>query len=226
VAYVTDAPPDEMHWLNPGDAANVGIIYSLIKPPKPEPLPFIAPPTQPLTPTGSPAEQQATRLVQGYYAYWSQGGVNVNNLAQYYGDSVSFYGSMMPLAKVMEIKGKFSARWPIRHYTISPTSLFVQCAENACSVTGVVSWDVTSMERGAHSVGSANIALRITNGVIVSENGSVLTSHAETIEAQQASQTPSYAQGRQARIEYEQWITSLPNGSYRDGALFWAMQQR
>jgi outer membrane protein OmpA-like peptidoglycan-associated protein len=32
IAYLTDAPPDEMHWLTPSDAADVGIIYSLITP--------------------------------------------------------------------------------------------------------------------------------------------------------------------------------------------------
>jgi chemotaxis protein MotB len=32
IAYMTEAPPDGMHWLSPSDAADVGIIYSLISP--------------------------------------------------------------------------------------------------------------------------------------------------------------------------------------------------
>jgi len=117
---------------------------------------------------------------------------------------------------------KFSIRWPIRHYTVIPSSLTIQCSDNTCTVTGVVGWDCTSQERNAHSVGSANFALRIVNGVIVSESGSALTSHADTVESQQAGTTVAYTQGRQARIEYEQWFAGLPEGGYRDGANFWA----
>jgi hypothetical protein len=226
IAYLTDAPPDEMHWLTPRDAADAGINYSLIRPPAPEPRPFIAKPAPqyhpPSDPIASTAEQQAARVVQAYYDYWSQGGANVEDLGRYYADSVSFYGAMVLRDKVMDEKRKFSVRWPIRHYTVNPGSLFVQCEGNACSVSGVVAWDCTSQERGAHSVGTANFALRIVNGVIVSENGSVLTSHGDTVEQQQAATTVAYTQGRQARIEYEQWYAGLPDGGYKDGATFWA----
>ena len=34
--------------------------------------------------------------------------------------------------------------------------------------------------------------------------------------------TVGYAEGRQARIGYEQWFAALPLGSFRDGVLFWA----
>jgi hypothetical protein len=37
-----------------------------------------------------------------------------------------------------------------------------------------------------------------------------------------AALTPAYARGREARINYERWFTSLPEGSYRDGAIYWA----
>lgn len=37
-----------------------------------------------------------------------------------------------------------------------------------------------------------------------------------------AALTPSYAQGRQARIDYEQWFIGLPAGQYLNGAAFWA----
>jgi hypothetical protein len=41
-------------------------------------------------------------------------------------------------------------------------------------------------------------------------------------EQQTSSATVAFAQGRQARIIYEQWYASLPDGPYRDGATFWA----
>ena len=50
----------------------------------------------------------------------------------------------------------------------------------------------------------------------------VPTGRKETAELQAAAATVAYAQGRQARIDYEQWVNSLPPGSYKDGVLFWA----
>jgi len=182
IAYLTESPPDDMSWLHPSDASRVGITFSLIKPPK-EPEPFVQAPEsipqhqpapQPRAPIASRVEQQAQRLVLSYYAYWSQGGTNVDALAPYYSNMVSFYGNMISREKVMEEKRTFSARWPIRQYTINPDSLFVICSDNTCTVTGVVAWDCTSQERGMHSVGTANFAVRIVNGAIVSENGSVI----------------------------------------------------
>jgi hypothetical protein len=221
VQYLTEKPPGDMNWLHPSDATKVGIVYGLMKPTNPErPQTFGDP--APLAPAPTPVEQQARRLVQSYYAYWSQGGSNVEDLASYYSNVVSFYGGTLPREKVMDEKRKFSLRWPIRRYTINPESLFVQCNGDGCAVTGVVTWDVNSQERGVHSVGTANFALRIVNGVIVSENGSVLASHADSVEQQQASTTIAYAEGRQARIDYEQWFAALPDGGYRDGVNFWA----
>ena len=230
IAYLTSAPPDDMQWLTPEIATKFGITYSLLSPPKSEPKPFIAQPApqyqapslQP-APGSLPVEQQAAQLVQSYFAYWSQSGTNVEGLAQYYSPSIQFFGSPTRIDKVMDAKRKYAIRWPIRHYAINPGSVFVQCDSEGCTVTGVVNWDCSSLARSEHSVGSANYAFRIANGVIVSENGSVLTGHKDTVESQQqAGQTASYAQGRQARIEYEQWYSKLPEGIYKDGASFWA----
>jgi hypothetical protein len=168
------------------------------------------------------AEQQVRRFVLDYHSYWSRAGTNVDGLSAYYADTVSLYGTMVSRDKLMEQKRNFAIRWPIRQYTVDPSSLFVQCDGDTCSAAGMLNWDCSSRERGAHSTGTANFALRIVNGVIVSENGSVLTRRADTVEQQQASVTAAYAQGRQARIDYEQWISGLPEGGYKDGALFWA----
>jgi hypothetical protein len=123
---------------------------------------------------------------------------------------------------VMVEKRKFSARWPIRHFTVDANSLLVHCDGVTCSISGVVAWDCSNQERAAHSVGTANFALRIVNGLIVSENGSILSGHTDTPESLQAATTPAYAQGRQARLDYEHWYNGLAAGDYRDGAAFWA----
>jgi hypothetical protein len=229
IAYMTDAPPDDMRWLTPADAAKYHITYSLIRPPSAEPRPFTPegapyrPPAQTppsAAPPPSTAEQQASRLVQAYYAYWSQGGTNVENLTQYYAEMVSFYGNIISRERVMNEKRIFSIRWPVRHYTIN--SIYAQCdVDGTCSVTGVVAWDCTSQERGEHSVGTANFAVRLVNGRIVLENGSVLTGRKETAESQTAASTVAYAEGRQSRIAYETWHSGLPEGSYKEGVTYW-----
>ena len=157
-----------------------------------------------------------------YNAYWSQSGTNVEDLAGYYSDVISFYGTMTSRNAVMDAKRRFAIRWPIRHYAVDPVSLLVQCDGSGCTVTGVVNWDCSSLERGAHSSGTSDFALRIANGLIVSENGSTLADHPDTAESQQPPTTASYVQGRQARIEYEQWYANLPEGGYKAGAQFWA----
>jgi hypothetical protein len=221
IVYLTDAPPDDMQWLSPEDAEKVGITYSLIKPPKSEPRPFITqpPPQYHAPPPASSPEQQVARLVDAYFAFWSQSGTDVESLAAYYADTVSFYGGMTSRDKIMDAKRKFAVRWPIRRYIIDPGSLFIQCDGGSCTVTGSVVWDCTSPDRGAHSAGTASFTLRVINGLIVSENGSTVTN---ANEQQQASTTVAYAEGRQARTEYERWYAGLPGGGYKDGAQFWA----
>jgi hypothetical protein len=238
VAYATAAGPDEMQWLHPADAKSIGIKVEIFPDPAPPPVPIAAPPT---APSGTPAEQQAKSLVLAYYADWSRPGTETEGLAQYYGDTASFYGAPAPREKIMDAKRKFSARWPIRHYTIQPNTLFAQCTDT-CSVTGVVQWDVSSTERNTHSVGTANFVLKIAlngspaGGIILSENGAVLSAHNDALSAAQASLTPAplspppvdttsspiYAAGRQARVDYEAWFNSLPEGDFRKGAEFWA----
>jgi ATP-dependent protease ClpP protease subunit len=238
VAYATAAGPDQMQWLHPADAQSIGITVKIFADPAPPPVPVAAPPAASL---GSPAEQQAKSLILTYYADWSRSGTDIEGLAQFYGDTASFYGSPEPREKIMDEKRKFSARWPIRHYTIQPNTVFAQCTDT-CSVTGVVQWNVSSIERNAHSIGTANFVLKIAlngspvGGIILSENGAVLSAHNDTLPAAQASLTsaplspqpvdatslPAYVAGRQARLDYEAWFNSLAEGDFHKGAEFWA----
>lgn len=250
IAFLTESSPDGMEWLHPSDAARVGIFYSLIRPTPDDSQAFIpgsepqeppqAPPPAPDStstpaapapapaPARSPAEQQAIATVLNANAYWSQGGADVEGLAQYYAPTVTFYGTSIPREKVMAEKRKFSARWPIRHYTVDQSTLFVSCdasgngGDPVCAVSGVVDWDCASPERGAHSVGRATFSVRITGGAIVSESGTVMTAHNEPIEQQQAATTVAYGQGRQARVDWEQWLNGLPESPFKDGVLYWA----
>jgi hypothetical protein len=250
ILYATSKAPDDMQWLSADDARRLGIEITMLPDPTParrQPQPAVAQ----NVPAGGPVERAAMNLVMAYYNYWSQSGTNVEQLAGYYNTTVNFFGANTPRSKVMDGKRQFAARWPIRHFTVQQNTLYAQCDNTQCSVSGVVQWDTSSVERNDHSVGSANFVVRISPpGVIFYENGSVLTGHKEPLLAiqstpqyaataaqvpmpdtttaapnadQQASSvTQAYADGRRDRIAYEQWFASLPEGSYRDGVAFWA----
>ncbi len=59
-----------------------------------------------------------------------------------------------------------------------------------CAVTGVVEWQVESPERGVRSFGAASFVIKIApsaeglGGLIVSENGAVLSNRLEPLAVQ------------------------------------------
>jgi len=181
IFYITSASPDGMAWLHPTDAQRLGIDTITIEK-KTDETP--APPTVAQLPHGSPLEQKVMGLIVSYYALWSRGGMDVEALAQYYKDSVAFYGAVTPLAKIMDDKRKFSVRWPVRKYTVMTNTLFAKCSD-VCSITGVVEWEVASVERNAQSTGTANFVVKFdpASGRIIAEDGSVLASHSEKLDA-------------------------------------------
>jgi hypothetical protein len=162
-------------------------------------------------------------------------------LAQHYGDTVQYFGSPAPKAKVMLEKQKFAARWPVRHYAVRTDSMSVSCS-STCTATGIVDWNVSSPQRAERSVGSANFSLELAPGafVILGENGSVIAAHKEPLgdpsatdvpqppsatarlDPSAGSVSPGFDDGRQARLDYEQWFTSITDPDYKDGAAFWA----
>ena len=177
IAYVTSAPPQEVTWMHGDDARKLGVAYTILKEDPAPPTTLVA------TAATAPVEQMITNRVVAYYAACTGSGTDVEALADFYADTINFYGSNIPSRKVLDEKRRFAARWPQRHYVVKPSSVYVQCSDSACSVTGVVEWDVTSIERNVHSTGAANFVLKFApkpSGVgvnIVSENGSVLSRH-------------------------------------------------
>ena len=174
VVYLTSAAPSDMTWLHPAEAERMGIEAVIIE--KKQEATEETNVAQ--LPDGSPLERKIMGYVASYYNFWSKGGQDVEGLAQYYRDSVSFYGAMTPLPKIIEEKRKFSARWPVRKYTLKTGTFYVKCSET-CSITGVVEWDVASIERNAHSTGAANFVIKFdsSTGRIIAEDGSVLDNH-------------------------------------------------
>jgi hypothetical protein len=188
---------------------------------------------------GTVAERQVMRMIVHYYAQWSMPGADLSGLAEYYAPTVNFYGGDIPRQKLLAEKQKFVARWPARQFTVQ--TIAASC-QDICSVTGAVTWDVASEARNERSLGSASFRFNVAidskqtppRGSITLESGSSIQSHKEalhssnmttsatTSDAQAASMTAAFTQGRQDRIEYETWYASLPDSPYHDGAGFWA----
>jgi len=178
-------------------------------------------------------------FVISYFRAASGTGVYVAPLEQFYTMTVNYYGGNQPRTKVMDEKRKFAERWPDRHYAVNVDSFKIQCG-SLCTASGVIAWDAKSYQRGVRSTGTANIAFQITGDgllLILSENGSVINRSSESLGALgvPAARSPgpagiantdpttqAYAEGRGARLVYEEWVAKLPNGDYRNGVMYWA----
>ena len=181
--------------------------------------------------------ERAKSVVTAYFASWSGSGTNVENLAEYYGATTVIYGTAEPREKIMAEKRKFFnslADTRLRCRARDPGSAM----QRNLLVSGTVEWDVSSPSRGAHPLGAATFQFTIalnaspTGGILLSENGAVISAHNDATISDQppalpatsefAVRSPAYAAGRQARIHYEARLNTLPAGNYRVGAEFWA----
>ena len=250
IAYITSPGPDQIQWLTPDDARRLHIDLTILRSEQAEQkrYPFArqqqtpaiepAPRPEPVTPAVMSPEQQALQMIQGYFDLWSATTTNIDGLAAYYPPILEYYGSVTTSGRVLEIKRAFAARWPDRHYTIRRASVNVKCSDS-CTVSGILDWDAKSVERNDHSTGSANFLFSISldhsrlGGLILAENGSTVSGYKEplassppstpgSLGSQSQPPSPAFADGRQARIDYETWYASLEDGAYKDGATFWA----
>ena len=186
IVFFTSAPPDGMQWLHIADWQRLGLAVSLLPDPTPAPSPVVAA-ALPAPNVGNTPERRAMAVVQSYYTLWSGPGMTMEQLAQYYSDTVLFYGTPETRAKVMAGKAAFDQRWPQRRYTVNTNTLFAQCDTGTCSVSGVVAWDATSTARNERSSGAANFVVKLAlndsaiGGIILSENGAVLSGHKEAL---------------------------------------------
>ncbi len=252
VAFVTAAAPEEMRWLYPAEAMEIGLDVTYVPVGWSDHLsPSHTPALEPAAPASAPApspnppprwtgrEQVVLDFVISYFKAASGTGVDVAPLAQFYPTTVNYYGGNQARAKVMDEKRKFAERWPDRHYGVNTNSFKIQCG-SLCTASGVVAWDAKSYERGVHSTGTANIAFQISGDgplLILSENGSVINRVSESLSAPSAPTasspdsalaantnptTQAFADGRMARLTYEDWVSKLPDGDYRNGVMYWA----
>lgn len=191
VAFATSAGPDEIAWLTPARARELGIPVTVLAPtskkaeppatppprtaalppperPAPRPAPRALPDGFPLvTPAPPPPAslaEQARGFAQDYFAHWSE--ANASALAFFgttYAPQVILFGTPLEHDAVMAIKRDYAARWPVRVYAARPASLRSFCdeARHSCVISGTLDWDCRSAKGEKRSTGTALFSLTV-----------------------------------------------------------------
>lgn len=189
VVYVSQARPDDLTWLTPADARELGLAVTVLPAsattrPQPSRASQPATPASPAVPTsrsvpgGFPSlvapepppvvpaslDEQAQTFAQDYFSHWSEAnGQALAFFADTYAPSVVFYGDPLDQDVVVRKKHDYAMRWPVRVYTARPASLrsFCNPARRICVVTGIVDWDCRAARGDAHSTGAAHFSLTV-----------------------------------------------------------------
>ena len=169
-----------MTWLNIAEAQQRGIDVALFTPEQNDPSPQANSQPSRNPPPDIELSRRATDFVVSLLVRWSD--PNSANALQLlnsvYAPQVSYYGATRTKQEVMQ--DKFSERWPQRHYRVRDGSLNAHCDAtiSACSVSGIVDWEVGSTNRNTKSGGSASFIYGLTfvgqSALIVQEGGGVL----------------------------------------------------
>ena len=112
-------------------------------------------------------EAQAASFVSEYFARWSDdAAAALAYVSNAYASTVDFYGKPISRQALLVQKRAYIMRWPVRSYIVRPASITVSCDEvrGECLASGLVDWDCRSVQRRAHSTGTANFALKLYFG--------------------------------------------------------------
>jgi len=93
-----------------------------------------------------------------------------------YSDSIEFYGSVNSKPDVLQDKGAYADRWPMRSSIVQLNTVSTSCAAGRCRVNGSYDWRVLDPKRKKEAAGSALFSYVVEMGTalrIVSEEGSV-----------------------------------------------------
>lgn len=166
VAFVTQAAPSQISWLSLSTAKSLGIEA------KPYDsttiIPAAAGATAPL-PTGpavTPAaiERTAQRFPATYFDQVAQRPeVALDYFQSVYADDVTYDGTVLTRAQVMDRQRRQAERWPEQAYTVRPHSVTVTCnpASSLCEVSGITDWEWSSWGRGARAMGSSRFWFQV-----------------------------------------------------------------
>lgn len=191
ILYVAQAAPDDMTWLTPSAAGQLGLDLTVLTsreaavPLQPatqstsqpaaqypardggvkSPAPVLAPVLEPIPApavTVSDRPERAKAFASKFYSIWSD--TNARALVAFrtfYADTVMFYGTRATRQALMERKESFAQRWPERVYAVQGDTLAAKCGAERCVVTGTVAWDARNAPRDARTVGTARFELTL-----------------------------------------------------------------
>ncbi len=180
VAYITEAAPTSMTWLNAADATQHGIEVAVLDGKGGSASKSAhAQAASGREPTLPSLEERASRFVESFVSGWSStNSINLASLASAYADQVSYYGGLKSRQEVFADKQRFAERWPERSYDVQPGSVTAQCSADGCTVSGMADWRTRSVPRGASASGTARFEYRVlpSHGafLILTESGSVI----------------------------------------------------
>jgi hypothetical protein len=141
IIYITDAPPDGIQWLSFTDAQRYGI----------DVRPFdlsIRPAALNRNSISGTYSSQIASVTKEVYEYVDATNrpseMSLSYLEGKYPDQVNYYGKILPKGSVLDDKKAFFKKWPIRNYSIQPSSITVDCKTSfECKSEGVINWEAS-----------------------------------------------------------------------------------
>jgi hypothetical protein len=142
IIYITDAPPEGIQWLSFADAQRYGIDVQLFN------LPARSAAVQSRSASDSVASSQVASVTKEVYEYVSatnrSSDLALSYLEDKYPDQVNYYGKELPKTSVLSDKRAFFKKWPVREYSIRPTSMNVDCRTTSeCKTEGIIDWEAS-----------------------------------------------------------------------------------
>lgn len=167
IIYVTGALPEEMQWLTPEDAEEIGITVDHQE--------------AAIDPAPTAEENLYARAVAAAERYFEasseENSDTISFLHRTYAPRVMYYGKEVSRDTAMLDKISFVKRWPERRYAIQPDSVAADCDGKSCLVEGIYDWWAYSEERDSTSAGTAEFRFKfaaLAPLVIALEDGTVI----------------------------------------------------
>lgn len=153
VVYLTSASPQDMRWLAPEDADDLGISVKIFE------LPSSTRTAEPRRNNSIPSsslERAAIEFARNFQLEASRGPQRSLELVRRtYDESVLFYGKVIDKAKILAEKERYFNRWPLSIYTPLLDTLRASCDGRACTVSGELEFNSSDYEQKRRSAGRA-----------------------------------------------------------------------
>lgn len=173
IIYVTQADPNDMQWLTPEDAEEIGIDITMQS----------GAPVSAEASVADTVDQRALTAVEAYFAASARDNPDaIRYLHRAYAPMVEYYGKQTTRDAVILDKIGFVHRWGERRYTLRQESLVADCADRECTVKGQYDWWAYSSGADETSAGRAEFRFvfsSLSPVTVTVEDGTVLARRIE-----------------------------------------------